>query len=167
MSSSEAPSSASRSTLPAPLAALQFLLGEWEAISRPGEATGGFAFTPALLSHVIVRTNYSDQPASDERPAFRHEDLMVIYVDDSEVLRADYYDSEGHVIRYEGQLGPAGEVAFVAAATAAGPGFRLSYRQVEPGFLEGRFEIALLQPAGAYAPYLAWSARRRTRSAGG
>ena len=91
---------------------------------------------------------------------------MVIYVDEGQVLRADYYDSEGHVIRYEGQLGAAGEVAFVAAATAAGPGFRLSYRQVEPGLLEGRFEIALPQPAGAYAPYLTWSARRRTCAAG-
>ena len=155
------------SSAPGPLAALQFLLGDWEAISQPGEATGGFSFTPALLSHVIVRTNYAAYLATSERPAFRHEDLMVIYVDDGQKLRADYYDSEGHVIRYEGRLEAPGEVAFVSAATAVGPGFRLSYRQVAPGLLDGVFEVASPQQPGTYAPYLAWSVRKKAPSVEG
>jgi hypothetical protein len=166
MSNSDAPSSPGGASEPGPLAALEFMLGEWEAISRPGEATGGFTFTPALLSRTIVRTNYADHPASGERPAFRHEDLMVIYVDDGQVLRAEYYDSEGHTIRYEGQLGAAGEVAFVSTPSPAGPGFRLTYRQAKSGLLDGPFEIALPQQPGTYAPYLAWSARKRTPAEG-
>lgn len=142
------------------MAPLHFLLGQWEAISRAGEAVGGFSFDLQLLARVIVRTNYADYPATGERPAFRHEDLMVIYLDDAQALRADYFDSEGHVIRYAGQVGAPDQVTFTSSPASAGPGFRLAYRLTDPGVLAGTFEITSPDQAGKFSPYLAWSARR-------
>lgn len=143
------------------LEALRFLLGDWEAIGEPEEATGGFRFVPQLQSRVIVRTNYAEYPATTDRPAYRHDDLMIIYFDQAQGIRADYYDSEGHIIRYAGQASPPNQVVFTSEPTPAGPGFRLSYRLGENGILAGIFEIdAPNQPCG-FAPYLAWSARRQ------
>src|SRR5436309_15995463 len=77
-------------TDPEVLAPFQFLLGEWTAMGDQGNATGGFTFTPSVQRHVIVRTNYSDTPASNGKPASRHDDLMVIYFD-GDLVQADYY----------------------------------------------------------------------------
>lgn len=67
-----------RGQTPAPLAPLQFLLGEWEGIGDQAGATGGFTFAPSVQDRVIVRTNYSNTPASGGKPASRHDDVMVI-----------------------------------------------------------------------------------------
>lgn len=143
-----------------PLDALQFLLGEWEAISQPGEATGGFTFESRLLQHAILRTNYSEIPASKDQPASRHEDLMVVYLEGAKTLRADYYDSEGHVIRYLVQVQAPGEASFTNDPAAPGPGFRLTYRLAEDGILHGAFEISPPGQPGEFSPYLTWSGRR-------
>jgi len=82
-----------------PLETLQFLVGEWEGLGEQGGATGAFTFTPAVQNRVIVRTNYSNTPATASSPASRHDDLMTIYVEVN-VVKADYFDNEGHVIRY-------------------------------------------------------------------
>ena len=109
------------------LRALDFLLGSWQAISGPEEATGGFIFASQLQSHVIVRTNHADYPATSNQLAYHHEDLMIIYHDETLGLRADYYDSEGHIIRYAGKAIAPNEVVFTSEPTALGPGFRLTY----------------------------------------
>ena len=143
-----------------PLEALRFLLGEWEAIRAPGEATGGFTFESRLLRQAIVRANYSETLASKERPASRHEDLLVIYLEEAKTLRADYYDSEGHTIRYLGQVPAPGQVSFTSDPAAPGPGFRLTYRLAGDGILHGAFEISPPGQPGAFSPYLMWTARR-------
>ncbi len=145
---------------PEPLAALQYLLGRWKAISLAGEAEGGFSFELQLLGRVMVRTNYAAYPANRERVAFRHEDLMVIYTDDLPGLRAAYFDSEGHVIHYTGQVTAANTVVFTSLPAADGPGFRLTYSLIEPDVLAGKFETASPQAPDQFSSYLAWSARR-------
>src|SRR5882672_4957712 len=88
-------------SVPAALAPVQFLLGDWDAIdTAPGE-TGGFAFVTGVQGRVIVRTNTAHYAATDRRPESRHDVLMIIYADGT-ALKADYFDSEGHVIRYLG-----------------------------------------------------------------
>jgi len=143
------------------LSSLNFLLGHWQALSKPGEPTGEFSFVSQLQSKVIVRTNLADYPATSERPAFRHEDLMVIYCDEAQNLLADYYDSEGHVIRYSGQTIGDAKVVFASLPGMPGPGFRLTYRLEEEGTLTGSFEVASPGEPNVFNPYLNWSAVKR------
>lgn len=140
------------------LDSLNFLLGKWQAVSKPGEPTGSFEFSLQLQSKIIVRTNHADYAATNERPAFRHEDLMVIYQEADTGLRADYYDSEGHVIRYTGQIPGKNQIVFSSLPTASTPGFRLSYNLDHDGRLNGSFEVAPPNQPDSFMPYLAWSA---------
>ena len=147
-----------RGESPAPLASFQFLLGQWEGIGDQAGATGGFTFAPSVQDRVIVRTNYSDTPATAGKPASRHEDLMVIYID-AGIVKADYFDSEDHVIRYVAQ-GRSDEVVFVSEIKPSEPRYRLSYNQVSATTLKGTFEVAPPGKPESFAPYLSWTARR-------
>lgn len=148
-----------RAETPASLDPFRFLLGDWEAIPDSSGATGGFSFSPNVQDRVIVRTNYSISPAADGKPASRHDDLMVIY-DEAGTIRADYFDNEGHVIRYVAQA-RTGSVVFVSEIKPAEPRYRLTYDLGADGILNGRFEIAPPGKPDAFAPYLAWKARTR------
>src|SRR5438552_17948620 len=57
----------------------QFLLGEWigEGGGAPGQGEGSFNFSLDLQKQVLVRKNHSDYPATKERQAYSHDDLMV------------------------------------------------------------------------------------------
>jgi len=140
------------------LSSLSFLLGQWQALSKPGEPTGEFRFVSQLQSKIIVRTNHADYDATNERPAFRHEDLMIIYCDDAQKLLADYYDSEGHVIHYVGQVNGENKVVFTSLPMAASPRFRLSYHLDDERRLIGTFETASPVEPNVFTPYLSWSA---------
>jgi len=143
------------------LAPLQFLVGSWEGEPRPGEPSGTSTFAPDLQGSVLVRTNHASSPATGERPASVHDDLMVIYADPSGALWADYWDNEGHVIRYAVSVPAAGSVLFVSEASAATPRFRLSYSSAPEGKVSGRFEIAPPGKPEAFSTYLAWTMSRR------
>jgi hypothetical protein len=151
---------AARAAAPNELRALGFLLGDWqaEASGKPGEASGGFSFSSSLQDRVVVRTNWADYPATPQKPASRHDDLMVIQAGETG-LRADYYDSEGHVIRYAGTASE-DSLTLTSDVVSSAPRFRLSYKLGSGGSLEGRFEIAPPGRPDAFAPYLAWTARR-------
>src|SRR6266481_7240139 len=62
---------------------LRFLIGEWEGAGGggPGSGKGTFSFTSDLQNKVIVRRNHAEYPATADRPAVRHDDLIVIYLD--------------------------------------------------------------------------------------
>jgi hypothetical protein len=140
------------------LSSLDFLLGQWRALNKPGEPTGEFSFVSQLQSKIIIRTNHADYAATSERPAFRHEDLMVIFCDENQNMLAEYYDSEGHVIHYSGQVIGENEVVFTSIPAASSPGFRLSYRLDDDGILIGSFEVASTAEPNVFTPYLNWSA---------
>jgi hypothetical protein len=150
-------SPAIRAETSGPLAALQFLLGEWEGAGDQAGATGGFTFALRVQGRVIVRTNYSNTPANGATPASRHDDLMVIFAEDG-LLKADYFDSEGHVIRYVVQGRP-GEVVFVSEKKPAEPQYRLTYIRRTETTVDGKFEIAPRGKEG-FTPYLTWKARK-------
>jgi len=148
-----------RAETPASLGPFRALLGDWEAIDDPSGATGGFNFSPGVQDHVIVRTNYSISPAGAGKPASRHDDLMVIY-DEAGAARADYFDNEGHVIRYVAQA-RAGSLVFVSEIKPSEPRYRLTYDLGADGMLNGRFEVAPPGKPDAFSQYLAWKARKR------
>jgi hypothetical protein len=141
---------------PGELEPFSFLIGEWSASGsgQPGVGTGTAVFSRGLQDRVIVRTSYAEYAAAPDKAGSRHDDLMVIYTQ-SGVVRADYYDSEGHVIRYSGSSAGPGQAVFVSEAVAGEPRFRLSYL-LEGAVLKGEFAIALPAAPQAFKAYLTW-----------
>jgi hypothetical protein len=141
---------------------IQFLLGDWIAVDSPAGERGGFSFKSGVQDHVIVRTNEAIYDATAAHPASRHDDLMIIYSENGS-LRADYFDNEGHVIRYAVEPASANRVVFVSETNPREPRFRLTYSLAADGVLNGTFELAEPASPGAFRPYLSWKARRVSR----
>jgi hypothetical protein len=143
-----------------PFSRLRFLVGEWQAVDTRAGESGAFTFKLAVQDHVLIRTNEANYAATAERPASRHDDLLVIYAENGS-LRGEYFDSEGHVIRYAVQPRGPNAVAFVSDANPREPRYRLTYSAGPDGALAGSFEIAPPGSPDGFKPYLAWKARRR------
>ena len=92
-----------RGQSPAALTPFQFLLGQWEGVGDQAGATGGFTFAPGVQDRVIVRTNYSNTPASVGSRGSAHDrgDLRAARG------QGRVFVSESHVIRYVAEPGPA------------------------------------------------------------
>jgi hypothetical protein len=151
-----------RSTI-TPIAPLRFLVGTWDSAGggAPGQANGTATFAPGLQDRVLIRTSFAEYPAAGDRPASRHDDLMVIYAVNDKDLRADYYDSEGHVIRYAVRSPGAGRASFLSDALPDAPRYRLTYDLRADGVLAGSFEVAPPGQPGAFTSYLTWESRKR------
>ena len=163
LASGGAPSAAAAPPGSDPLEPLTFLLGTWEAGANTGEhgaGSGGTTFARSLQGRVIVRTNYADYPASAERPATRHDDLMVIYAPAGGALEADYYDNEGHKIHYTLSAPDANHLVFLGDAPVAGPRFRLSYARRDEKTVDGLFEMTAPGHPEAFQKYLSWEMHR-------
>jgi hypothetical protein len=87
---------------------------------------------------------------------------MVLYATEAGDIHADYYDSEGHVIRYVCTSASTTELVLVSEPSSSAPRFRLSYKLVPDGVLNGTFEVAPPGKPESFGPYLAWTSRRRT-----
>src|SRR5260370_1217123 len=108
------------------LEVFQFVVGEWtgEGSGKPGQGSGSFSLAPDLEGKILIRHNRADYPAANGRPAISHRDLMVVYVEANEP-RADYYDTEGHVIHYRLEAGSdSKKLALVSDAAANAPRYR-------------------------------------------
>lgn len=143
--------------------AFKFLMGEWigEGTGMPGEGTGGFTFSPDLQNTILVRKNYADYPATKERPAFRHDDLMIVYQDGGKT-RATYYDNEQHVINYSVTFsGDSNSVIFVSDPSPSAPRFRLTNKKAGKNKISIVFEIAPPGNPDAFSRYIEASARRK------
>lgn len=146
-------------------APFSFLLGEWvgEGGGGPGQGTGAFWFHVELEGKILVRRNRTDFPATKDRPASTHEDLMVVYKDPAGGgLRAVYFDNEGHVIHYAvGLLEDPSSVQFVSDAAPSAPRFRLTYRKTGSDTVRVTFAIAPAGKPESFSVYLEGSARRK------
>ena len=144
---------------------LRFLIGEWEGVGEggPGSGKGVFSFAFDLQNKVIVRKSYAEYPASVSRPAVRHDDLIVIYIDGaSNQIVANYFDSEGQQINYK--VLPSTDqqaVTFLSEPSTIQPRYRLSYMKLKDGALSGKFEIAPPGQSEAFKKYLEWIARKK------
>ncbi|MCP3100042.1 hypothetical protein LZ198_14290 [Myxococcus sp. K15C18031901] len=151
-----APSRVETAELVGELKPYSFLLGTWDAEGggSPGASAGRFTFEADVQGHVLVRRNVSSTPKG------KHEDLVVLYVAEPGVVRASYFDNEGHVIQYGVRAldSPPG-AEFVTAEGTGGPRFRLTNLRTSDDTLLVRFEVA--PPGGAFRTYLEGTARRR------
>jgi hypothetical protein len=138
----------------------QFLVGNWagEGGGQPGQGSGAFSFSPDLQGKVLVRKSFAEYPPANGRPASRHDDLTIVYRDETtHALRATYFDNEEHVIQYT--VKPAeGGVVFVSQGAPSSPRFRLTYTSTGKDTLNIKFEIAA--PGKEFAPYLEAAAHR-------
>ena len=147
--------------VPPDLLPLAFLVGEWQASGsgQPGASTGTFAFKWSLQDRVMVRCSFAEYPANGATSASRHDDLMIIYASASGI-RADYFDNEGHVIRYSVRSAAANQVLFTSDAVDGEPRFRIRYQLTPDGGLDGEFEIAPPDAPETFKQYLAWHSRK-------
>jgi hypothetical protein len=150
---------------PKGLEPIRFLIGVWNASGggTPGGASGTAEFSEGLAGRIIVRKSFAEYPPSAGKAGYRHEDLMVVYVNSDSTVRAEYFDNEGHVIRYAVHSPAPGSAVFLSAATAAEPRYRLSYSLSSDGTLNGTFEVAPPGHADAFATYLTWSSKPADR----
>ncbi len=139
---------------------LAFLLGKWtgnagEKDTALGAGQGAFSFDLQLQGKIIARHNNASYDSG-----VTHDDLMVIYLDSpNDTPRAIYFDTEGHVIRYNLSYPSANTVVFDSEASEPGPRYRLTY-WLEGGGIHGKFEVG--PPGGEYKTYLNWTARRQS-----
>lgn len=133
-----------------------WLIGEWigEGSGQPGTGEGSFSFKPELGSKILYRKNISSYPETQQRPAFTHEDLMIVYPEGSKAI---YFDNEGHVINYTVTFGER-EIVFLSEKTQGIPAFRLIYNSLNTG-VGIKFEIS--QDGSTFKTYLEGKARRK------
>jgi hypothetical protein len=141
----------------------QFLLGDWigEGGGEPGQGVGEFSFWADLDGTVLMRRSYAEYPATQDRPASRHSDLMLVY-QETGVTKAIYLDNEGHVINYDAYLSRGGDtLTFVSDPAPGKPRFRMTYINDGEAALKFKFEIAPPSKPDAFAPYIEATARRK------
>jgi hypothetical protein len=137
---------------------LEFVLGKWtgrsgEKDTSLGAGQGGFSFELELNQKIIVRRNHAAYTSG-----VQHDDLMVIYLDaPNDTPRAIYFDTEGHIIRYNLTFPSANSVIFESDGTQPGPRYRLSY-WLHGRALDGKFEVA--SPGAQYKTYMSWTSSK-------
>jgi hypothetical protein len=148
-----------------PWAMYRFLIGEWvgEGTGQPGQGAGEFSFLPDLQGKILVRKNRADYQASGARPAFSHEDLLVVYKgEDGKRAHAIYFDSEDHVIRYAVSASEDRKsLTFISDPSPKAPRFRLTYINEDGGKLGIKFEIAPPGKPEEFKPYIEAKAKKR------
>jgi hypothetical protein len=143
-----------------------YLMGQWEVDvgGQPGQGTGEFAFYFELDGKVMVRKSRTDFPDTKDRPAFSHEDLMVIYLQpgESRSRRAFYIDNEDHVIEYTAEYSAERKTyTFVSEAIPSAPRQRLTYTREDASHISIKFEIAPPDKPDAFATHVEGSAHRK------
>lgn len=145
------------------LAGWKYLEGTWTGVGegKPGESVGTATFSMDLDNKVVVRKNRTEFPATKDRPASVHEDLMIVYRDATQGLKAIYFDNEGHVINYDaGAAADGTSWTFTSHPAPSAPRFRLTYRKVDGDTVSTTFEIA--PPGREFGVYLKGTSRRAT-----
>jgi hypothetical protein len=121
-----------------------FLIGTWvgEGNGQPGQGSGAFTFAPDLDQHILVRKSHTGFPASSDRPAFTHDDLLIVYPGQGEnPSSAVYFDNEGHVISYT-VVYEGNNVVLTGEKKDNMPVFRLSYIPLDDTTVNVKFEMS-------------------------
>ncbi len=154
-----------RASQPAFTPAWQAILGAWFSVGEdqpPGPPLATFTFNLDLDGRIIVRRNHNDIPASGDKPAAVHDDLMMIFPTERPAeWRALYADNEGHVIQYRARWSADNKrLSFVGDITPGQPRYRLVYTFATPDDLVIAFEIAPPGRPDGFKPYLTGKAKR-------
>lgn len=144
---------------------LNYLVGDWVDDRRsgePGTATaGGESWRVDLGGQVLIRMGWCEFPATTSRPAFRHEDLLILYPEGDDAMRGIFWDNEGHTIHYPNvTMQPGGKgIMLSSERSVPGPRQQLLYDFAEPDRLAAVFSL-LVPGSPDFRPYLTWTSRR-------
>jgi hypothetical protein len=122
----------------------KWLMGEWagEGSGKPGEGKGSFSLKEDLGGKILVRTNHSEYPATKDKPAIIHNDLMVVYTDYTGVpSKAIYFDNESHTINYTISCTD-NSIVLLSEKIPQLPVFRLSYNKIDNETITVKFEMS-------------------------
>lgn len=131
-----------------------WLTGEWkgEGSGKPGQGTGVFTFTSDLNREIIIRKSHTDFPAANGKPAFVHEDLLIVYSGPSgKEDKAIYFDNEGHTISYNISYKD-NSIVLTSEKVTGTPVFRLVYTPVDNRTVNTSFEMP--QDGETYSKYI-------------
>lgn len=121
-----------------------WLIGEWqgEGGGQPGQGGGTFSFKTDLEGKIMVRKSHSEYPASGNRPATIHDDLMIVSLDYSgNPTKAIYFDNEGHTINYTIAYA-LNTIVLTSEKIPNVPTFRLTYTLLENQIVNTKFEMS-------------------------
>jgi hypothetical protein len=138
----------------------KWLIGEWkgEGSGQPGQGGGTFSFELSLDDKVMIRKSHSEYPASENKPATIHDDLMIVYLDFSgSPSKAIYFDNEGHTIKYSLSYSDK-SIVFTSDRIPNIPIFRLSYELLENEAINTKFEMS--QDGEKFATYIEGISKR-------
>ena len=124
-----------------------FLIGDWEGETKgqPGEGKGYVTFEYQLDKNILVRKDHNEFPETSERPAFNHDGLLIVYLENSKTPnKAVYWDNEGHTIFYDINFSEDGKSIIFASKIIPGlPNQRLTYEMNSENIINTRFELAM------------------------
>lgn len=147
-------------------AALQFLVGHWEAEPSAAVTVARTDFTSDLQGKAIVRHNHAEYPAASGKPAYTHDDMLVVYREVKPVAtKGLYLDSNGYYARYTITSSAPGQATFVSDVIPGFPRYRTTYSLLPDGRLSTNIEVSPVGKSNAYAPFLQWLSKRVTASA--
>jgi len=121
-----------------------WLIGSWtgEGSGIPGQGGGFFTFKLDLDKAILVRSSHSEYPATENKPAINHDDLMIIYPDyTGNPLKAIYFDNEGHTINYSVTY-PDKTIILTSEKIPGVPVFRLTYTLLDNETVNTKFEMS-------------------------
>lgn len=122
-----------------------YLIGNWkgEGSGKPGEGTGYFSFKLDLDNNILVRKSHSEYPASKDKPLIVHDDLMIVYLNNSGIpVKAIYFDNEGHVINYSVSFPNDKDIVFTSEKIPNVPVFRLTYSAIDSNTVNTTFSMS-------------------------
>jgi len=122
-----------------------WLLGEWqgEGSGKPGEGDGTFTFAFELDKKVIVRKSSTEFPATENKPKFVYEDLMIVYLDyTGNPTNAIYFNSEGHTLNYSISY-LENTITLISEKIPNVPIFRLTYTLIDDNTVNTKFEMSM------------------------
>ena len=142
----------------------RFLVGEWvgEGDGQPGQGSGGSTFTLDLNEKILTRKSYNNIPATKDRPAVNHEDLVITYIDPQKQVRAIYWDNEGNTINYAVEVGADKRtITLLSDVQLSAPRFRFTYNKVAADTLKVQFEMAPPGKPEAFTTYVTGTMHRK------
>ena len=132
----------------------EWLKGEWvgEGGGQLGESSGTFSFSLDLDKKIMVRKSHTEFPATDKKPKAIHDDLMIVYSDNTgNPSKAIYFDNEGHTINYTVTYIDK-SIILTSEKTQNASTFRLIYSLLEDKRVNTKFEMS--QDGVKYTTYI-------------